>query len=566
MQEVRFEEETKIDEKKLRSDFQNIQKVTENQPMPAKKSKTQEFWTTLSEEKKALLKEYFKSTDKASSLYTIVKSEAEHTGERSRYFQDWQRSCGERNAYAHQIVHSFKSYEMRSIFETKGLEIVQDRAAKHEMNRETPKFDLDTKLKENLEPLLLKLFPEGPTKREKKGFRFGAKGSLAVTCTGEKTGSFYDFEQQTGGGPLQLIQKSLSCNHTEAITWAKDFLDQAPTMQVPSHFTVKKAEKEQEWISLKPDHLAPSLKELSKGLTLHYKEAARYTYHDADGTILFHTLRLENEAGKKIVLPLSFGHYKGDTEPSWSLKGYQADKKPLYNLHLLKEYPNAKVLIVEGEKTAEAASKMFPKEKMICLTWSGGAGAVEKSEWKPLFMREVVIWPDNDKAGYEASDALCKELRKTGIKSLHEVNRSTLAQELPPKWDLADPLPQGKGEGFIKDMILRAQEKAVGLNVLASHLKSNSIQTDLNVANKVLSHVEETMRPSLEQKFSLKNEIRTALLAETTLILKDAHRLKGLLGKSNFSKGIRKENDLNLHEIENRDIAVDKSKEKALER
>lgn len=78
---------------------------------------------------------------------------------------------------------------------------------------------------------------------------------------------------------------------------------------------------------------------------------------------------------------------------------------------------------MEGEKTADAASKMFPKEKMICLTWSGGAGAVSKSDWQPLFMREVIVWPDNDKAGYEASDAICSELRRVGIRSLHEVQR-----------------------------------------------------------------------------------------------------------------------------------------------
>ena len=132
--------------------------------------------------------------------------------------------------------------------------------------------------------------------------------------TGQKAGSFYDFEQQQGGGPLQLIQKRLSCSQTEAIAWAKDFLGQAPSIQVPSHFTVKKPEKEQEWVSLKPgSDPAPSLKEISKGLTIHYKETARYTYREADGAILFHTLRMEDEKGKKIVLPLSYGYYKGDT-------------------------------------------------------------------------------------------------------------------------------------------------------------------------------------------------------------------------------------------------------------
>ena len=94
VQEVHFEEETKTDEQKMRTEFQSIQR--ENQPITKAPKNTKEYWKKLSEEKRSLLKEYFKSADKASSLYTIVKSE--DTGEKSLHFQDWQKSCGERNA------------------------------------------------------------------------------------------------------------------------------------------------------------------------------------------------------------------------------------------------------------------------------------------------------------------------------------------------------------------------------------------------------------------------------------------------------------------------------------
>ena len=117
--------------------------------------------------------------------------------------------------------------------------------------------------------------------------------------------------------------------------------------------------------------------------------------------------------------------------------------------------------------------------------------------------------------------------------------------------------------GFIKDVLLRAREKGVGLNVLMSHLKANSLQPDIRVAHEVLFKVEETMRSSLEQKFGLKNiEIRSALLEQTVQILKDTARLKGFLDP----RTIRANEYMNLHERENNGIIIDKPKEKELER
>ena len=41
--------------------------------------------------------------------------------------------------------------------------------------------------------------------------------------------------------------------------------------------------------------------------------------------------------------------------------------RPLYNLGSLSQRPDAPVLIVEGEKTADAAAKLFPHAVVICL-------------------------------------------------------------------------------------------------------------------------------------------------------------------------------------------------------
>ncbi|NGX62431.1 MAG: hypothetical protein K940chlam9_01928, partial [Chlamydiae bacterium] len=253
------------------------------------------------------------------------------------------------------------------------------------------------------------------------------------------------------------------------------------------------------------------------------QEKMRHTYRDSDGNILFHILRLEDKTGGKTILPISYGYFQGG-EPTWTIKGYQTLQKPLYNLPLLKTHPHARVLIVEGEKTADCASTLFPNT--ISLTWSGGAKAVDKTDWSPLFLREVVIWPDNDKAGYEAIESICQQLRKVGVKSLHALDQQILAPHLPPKWDLADPLPQK--ESFIKDALLRASERGVGLPTFLSHLKAHSLEVDPSTALKILSHTEETLRPTLEKDHT-HPEIRSHILNSATQNLQDPHKLQELL-------------------------------------
>ena len=117
-----------------------------------------------------------------------------------------------------------------------------------------------------------------------------------------------------------------------------------------------------------------------------------------------------------------------------------------------------------SESFSQAYLNLYLKEKMISISWIGGAGAVGRTDWSPLKGREVIIWPDNDKAGFEASDTLCRNLQQTGLKSLSEVNREHLTIDLPPKWDLADTLPEDKDPYFINRTLLRASERKVEIS------------------------------------------------------------------------------------------------------
>jgi putative DNA primase/helicase len=78
------------------------------------------------------------------------------------------------------------------------------------------------------------------------------------------------------------------------------------------------------------------------------------------------------------------------------------DHLPLYGLERFAAHePTAPVILVEGEKTADAVHQ-YLGGRFIVLTWCGGARNADKREkvdWSPLAGRRVILWPDYDKVG-----------------------------------------------------------------------------------------------------------------------------------------------------------------------
>jgi hypothetical protein len=128
-----------------------------------------------------------------------------------------------------------------------------------------------------------------------------------------------------------------------------------------------------------------------------YKPRALHEYRDAGGNVIYWRIRLEHPGGdaapegRKIVRPMKLngsGYTLG--EPDFP------GGKPLYNLHLLAADPTARVWIVEGEKAADALTKLG-----AVATTSGGADSAERANWLPLRGRKCCLWGDNDAAGAE---------------------------------------------------------------------------------------------------------------------------------------------------------------------
>ena len=130
----------------------------------------------------------------------------------------------------------------------------------------------------------------------------------------------------------------------------------------------------------------------------HGRASQMWRYEDAQGRTLAYAVRFDLKDGKA-VLPLCYGQY-GSNRPQWHWKALP-EPRPLYGLPRLAAMPDAPVLMVEGEKTADAAHVYFPHH--AALTWSSGAKAVGKADFSPLQGRAVIIWPDNDEPGFIAA-------------------------------------------------------------------------------------------------------------------------------------------------------------------
>jgi KaiC/GvpD/RAD55 family RecA-like ATPase len=158
-----------------------------------------------------------------------------------------------------------------------------------------------------------------------------------------------------------------------------------------------------------------------------------YFYVDQDGRTLGVVTR-KNKSGGKQIYPYIYVEYENG-ERQW-IPGSLPKPWPLYGLRGLAHYPNAPVLVVEGEKAADAVHRHFMGH--VPITWPGGASAVEQVDWSPLRGRDIILWPDADSAGEEAMEKAKKHVIAAGARS---VRRIRLPAGVPVGWDLADELP-----------------------------------------------------------------------------------------------------------------------------
>jgi hypothetical protein len=137
--------------------------------------------------------------------------------------------------------------------------------------------------------------------------------------------------------------------------------------------------------------------------------------------------RFDTATGKE-VLPYSL------VDGRWQWKSLPKPRL-LYGLPRLAADPTGSVIVVEGEKAADAAGMLFPS--LCVITWPGGSKAVKYADFGPLRGRKVVLWPDADAPGFDAMREVSAILKAIDCK----VKFCLPPDDVAPGWDLADADP-----------------------------------------------------------------------------------------------------------------------------
>jgi putative DNA primase/helicase len=162
------------------------------------------------------------------------------------------------------------------------------------------------------------------------------------------------------------------------------------SLKSDENVSVPAPEAEGELLSPVPANAPP----MPEAHVRHGPPAARWIYRDAAGLTLFAVLRFDRPDGGKEFLPLTL--WRETQGLRWCWKSVPAPR-PLYNLHKLAARSDAPVVICEGEKSADAAERIFLKS--VATTSLSGANAADRSDWSVLRGRKVLVWPDDDAPG-----------------------------------------------------------------------------------------------------------------------------------------------------------------------
>lgn len=206
-----------------------------------------------------------------------------------------------------------------------------------------------------------------------------------------------------------------------------------------------------------------------------------WVYRGVDGLPLHMVARFERETAEgrieKQTLPYSFGRRVWTTkagnrldQTGWHFKA-PLPPRPLYGLDRLAVRPGAPVMLLEGEKAADAAALLFPDYVAVCS--QGGSNAGAKADWAPLSGRAVTIWPDRDAPGltYAASARTC--LRQVGAGPVAVVD---VPVDWPEGWDLADPPPDGIISEDLAELLADAERAAADPAAAAAEFRAAEIE------------------------------------------------------------------------------------------
>lgn len=263
------------------------------------------------------------------------------------------------------------------------------------MSTDNRKERVRTSALAQLSSLVKTIFPYGKT----QGNQFvigdinGNKGdSLKIQLHGEKAGLWNDFASDQSGDVFDLLAIHFKIDANKNFN---DLLDKAEKL------------------------LSINFSSDSKSLV-----TGTWIYKTIEGNPWVKMQRIE-ENGTKRFSPFDMIASSNKMPPI----------RPLYNLDGITK--SDKIIFVEGEKCAQALiNKGIP-----ATTCMGGANTLtNKTDFKPLEGKEIIIWPDNDDAGLTYAQNITNACKEAGAVVLGTLKPP---EEKPKGWDVADAIEEG---------------------------------------------------------------------------------------------------------------------------
>lgn len=248
--------------------------------------------------------------------------------------------------------------------------------------------------------------------------RGDAGDSLSINLN---TGAWADFAADAKGGDLVSLYAAIhGLNQGEAAREVARALGVAVDLQPPaatSSAPSSPAEPDEDrWVDAgawPADGPPAPVAHTHRG-----KPQARWAYMDVDGSVLGYACRFITSSGDKDIIPLTWSRHAKRGSLGWRWRQFD-DPRPLFNMQRLAAHPKAPVLVVEGEKCAEAAQGVLG-EAWVVTTWPGGCKAWNKARWQLLAGREVLIWPDADNK-LDKDGAALPEARQPGMRAAEQI-------------------------------------------------------------------------------------------------------------------------------------------------
>jgi len=249
----------------------------------------------------------------------------------------------------------------------------------------------------------------------------------------------------------------------------------------PETIKTSKPKEESPWHPLYPIPFPTNVPEPPKAHVKRGLPQMTWCYKNASGEVLGYIYRFTTSDGGKETIPLTFCKNEKTGKHDWRWMQWP-EPRPLYGLDRLAANPDAWVLLVEGEKCADAAAGL--DGKAVLVTWPGGCKAVDKVDWSPLVGRNIIAWADCDAqrkkltkaeltAGIDAATLpLLPEFEQPGVKAmLHiadklkslNVNQSFKMVDIPKPgekpdgWDIADAIAEGLTYSQLLDYVTKCR-------------------------------------------------------------------------------------------------------------